>query len=125
MTDLTEKWKKGILPCGWYYIKIADIVFIDFFEGKAWKNKKDKYIDKILAPVPCYDEWEKLNWYAGNGVEENQELKMENAKLKELLKECKEPLEVLAEKRDACDWYPEDVLAKLYQALGDKNNDEI
>lgn len=44
------------------------------------------------TPVPSYEQWEKLNWYAGNGVEENQELKMENTKLKELLKECVEVL---------------------------------
>lgn len=63
MTDLTEQWRKGELPCGWYYIKIADIVFIDFFEGKVWKNKKDEYIDEVLAPVPSYEEYEQLeNW---------------------------------------------------------------
>ena len=56
MNELTEQWKKGELPSGWYYIKIADIVFIDFFEGKVWKNKKDKYIDEVLAPVPSYEE---------------------------------------------------------------------
>lgn len=58
MTDLTEQWKKGELSCGWYYIKIADIVFIDFFEGKVWKNKKDKYIDEVLAEVPSYEEFQ-------------------------------------------------------------------
>ena len=40
--QLTEQWKDGKLPAGWYYIKIADIVFIDFFEGKVWKNKKKR-----------------------------------------------------------------------------------
>jgi hypothetical protein len=54
---LTEQWKKGELPSGWYYIKIADIVFIDFFEGKVWKNKKDKYIDEVITEVPSYEEW--------------------------------------------------------------------
>jgi hypothetical protein len=55
MTNLTEQWKKGELPFGWYYIKIADIVFIDFFEGKVWKNKKDEYIDEVLAEVPSFE----------------------------------------------------------------------
>ena len=55
--QLTEQWKKGELPNGWYYIKIADIVFIDFFEGKVWKNKKDEYIDEVLAPVPSHEKW--------------------------------------------------------------------
>lgn len=48
-----------------------------------------------------------------------EQVREENTKLKELLKECREPLEVLAEKRNACDWYPEDLLAKINQALGE------
>ena len=48
---------------------------------------------------------------------ENHSLRIENEKLKELLKECREPLEVLADKRDACDWYPEILLAKIDEAL--------
>lgn len=63
MTDLTKDWKDRKLPAGWYYIKIADIVFIDFFEGKVWKNKKDEYIDEVLAPVPSYDEWQASDNY--------------------------------------------------------------
>lgn len=47
-----------------------------------------KEYEEHQTPVPTYKEWEKLNWYAGNGVEENQELKMENKKLKELLDEA-------------------------------------
>lgn len=86
MTNLTEQWKKGELPCGWYYIKIADIVFIDFFEGKVWKNKKDEYIDEVLAEVLSYEEYInckdclKLVWEAAQ----------KEVKLKELLKECVE-----------------------------------
>jgi hypothetical protein len=45
------------------------------------------------------------------------DLEIINAQLKELLKECKEPLEVLAEKRDACEWCPEDLLAKIDEVL--------
>ena len=61
--QLTEQWKKGELSIGWYYIKIADIVFIDFFEGKVWKNKKDKYIDEVLAPIPTFEEWQASEKY--------------------------------------------------------------
>ena len=31
--------------------------------------------------------------------------------------DCEEPLEVLAEKRNACDWYPEELLTKIDEAL--------
>ena len=107
--QLTEQWKKGELPAGWYYIKIADIVFIDFFEGKVWKNKKDEYIDEVLAPVPSYDEWKAsenyidylkqcISVYESKDKQATEtsiaynELLEENTKLKELLKECRPSL---------------------------------
>ena len=107
--QLTEQWKKGELPNGWYYIKIADIVFIDFFEGKVWQNKKDEYIDEVLAPVPSYDEWQAsenyidylkqcISVYESKDKQATEtsiaynELLEENTKLKELLKEYKNQL---------------------------------
>ena len=82
--QLTEQWKDGKLSAGWYYIKIADIVFIDFFEGKVWKNKKNEYIDEVLALVPTFEEWQA----SYNCMLENEVLRLKNAQLKELLKEC-------------------------------------
>ena len=61
--QLTEQWKKGELPNGWYYIKIDDIVFIDFFESKVWKNKKVEYIYEVLAPVPTFEQWQASEKY--------------------------------------------------------------
>lgn len=97
MTDLTKDWKDGKLSDGWYYIKIADIVFIDFFEGKVWKNKKDEYIDEVLAQVPSYKEWigvkqqrDLENKLRHDSDNKNWQLRTENTQLKELLKECKE-----------------------------------
>ena len=46
-----------------------------------------------------------------------RKLKQQNQQREELLKECKEPLEVLAEKRNACDWCPEYLLAKIDEVL--------
>lgn len=98
MTDLTDKLKKGELPSGEYWCLsiCGDVDKLYCYQNSFWKYKtEDDYygipveIKQVLAPVPSYDEWEKLNWYAGNGVEENQELKMENAKLRALLKECR------------------------------------
>ena len=92
--QLTEQWKKGELLEGFYYVKVKEVIanyplLADCVEGLSYTYFLDyeDYVTEVLAPVPSYDEWEKLNWYAGNGVEENQELKMENAQLKELLKE--------------------------------------
>ena len=116
---LTEQWKKGELPCGWYYIKIIDIVFIDFFEGTAWNNKKDECINKVLAPVPSYEEYNRLKEVErkkGKLVNVNYKIKQENQRLKELLKRCRDFINY--EVPDHC---IDDVLIdKIDNAIGEK-----
>lgn len=115
--DLTEQWKKGELLCRWYYIKIADIVFIDFFEGKVWKNKKDEYIEEVLAPVPSYEEWkEKLR--ALDAAYET--IKMEDETINRLVrsgKQCnyenaqfKEQIERLEKRYDRAKWWLNEIV---------------
>ena len=70
MTDLTDKWKKGELPSGYYYVKnefgnifpsdysenydcISDTVIKDFFTEVS-------EIKEVLEPVPSYEEYTKL-----------------------------------------------------------------
>lgn len=107
MTDLTEQYIKGELKLGehYYYTTIfSPTAYIQNFTRDviSFKDFKET-VAEVLAPVPSYEEWQaKLE---------------ENAQLKELLKECKEPLEVVAGKKNACDWYPEDLLAKIDEAL--------
>ena len=57
---LTEQWKKGELPEGWYYTKI------DMYEDgnieivPNYFNSKDfewYFVIEVLAPVPSYDEY--------------------------------------------------------------------
>lgn len=127
MTDLTEQWKKGELPSGWYYVKGNRAEGIYAYTAEYLNHMySPKNSDRIIEPVPSYEEWKRILHYAGkyeveytSCVMDYENLKEENTKLKELLKECREPLEVLAEKRNACDWYPEDLLAKINQALGE------
>ena len=69
MTDLTEQWKKGELPKGLYYVeyKVGGI-YID--EIQQWYNEKGDYyftdfdfsdcIERVLAPVPSYEEYERI-----------------------------------------------------------------
>lgn len=91
MTDLTEQWKKGELPSGWYYVQLQEGVYadnvksiiMDYYTEFCDFMKHPYLIEEVLAPVPSYDEWQaKLE---------------ENAQLKELLKECKMPLKVYNE----------------------------
>ena len=122
--DLTEQWKKGELPEGHYYIKTRSETNID--EYIQWykdhgipSEKSFAYfnVQQVLAEVPDYIEWKNMVNCACEEHKANTKLLEENAQLKELLKECKEPLEVFADKKDACEWNPEDLLAKIDEAL--------
>ena len=74
--ELTEKWQKGTLPCGSYYLKlISGAIRADFFEGLKFCYFNSKDIEEILAPVPTYDEY--------------NELEKENGHLKSLLRKTK------------------------------------
>lgn len=123
--ELTEDWKAGKLEADKeYYIKITDdIVIIDFYTqqydnshyplGLGFDLSSNKFIKKILAPVPIYDEYkamqkelaelkekikkrEELIQCLGSNIDEldvkKSVLIIENNKLRGLLKECKEPL---------------------------------
>ena len=78
--ELTEQWKKGELPEGWYWVRIktwCEYITMLYYTSDIFLDgdvpvDNDKIIE-VLAPVPSYDEWQaKLE---------------ENTQLKELLKE--------------------------------------
>ena len=105
--DLTELWKKGKLPSGYYYVKnefgsifpsdysedydcISDTVIKDFFTEVS-------EIKEVLEPVPSYNELQKketqrikLMTKLNDVNNENHALRIENNRLKELLKDCEE-----------------------------------
>lgn len=115
MTDLTEKWKAGELPEGWYYIKVNDKLannpvitecVNDYnLSGKIvpdfYEYDDDKIIE-VLAPVPSYEEWHSmqddnkhlkhdignLGYKIKNQRHEIERHIAQNIKFKELLKEC-------------------------------------
>ena len=71
MTDLTEKWRKGELPSGWYYVRLIRGEYrIDLYiNGKnEWIDCPDNIIDTIVCEVPSYEEWQAK-------IEENAQLK--------------------------------------------------
>ena len=74
MTDLTDKWKKGELPEGWYYVKGNRAEGIYAYTAEYLNNMyRPRNGEKIIEQVPSYEEWQaKLE---------------ENAQLKELLKQ--------------------------------------
>lgn len=107
MTNLTEKWKKGELPEGWYYIKCEDGEYIDYYEAKiGWLNYNG--IKKVVGRVPSYELWKAVH-------EQRNVLFVENTKLKELLTMVKPVLQLeynVTENRN--------LIKKINQALGEE-----
>lgn len=85
--QLTEQWKDGKLPAGWYWVKgiRAEVIYAYTAE---YLNNMYRPIngERIIAPVPTFEEWQA----SYNCMLENEVLRLKNAQLKELLKECKE-----------------------------------
>ena len=94
--QLTEQWKKGELPSGWYYVKIIpDFEYPDdiaFYTGGYFELYSDEDIEQVLAPLPSYEEWDKLNNACHELEKETACLTVDIVKLKELLKECRRPV---------------------------------
>jgi hypothetical protein len=138
---LTEQWKKGELERGWYYIECVDLperwIDIDYYRNDCYEDEgfckgffdhNDwRGIDKILAPVPSYEEWQRIFHYASKYEYEYtscamdyENLKQENQQLKEMLKECRE--EFICINNGGAYWSGDfnEILEKLDNAIGEK-----
>lgn len=64
---LTEQWREGTLPEGYYYTKLNDndgTIAINYcWDDGCFQDYCDNMIDEVLAPVPSYTE---LTLMAGN-----------------------------------------------------------
>ena len=107
MTDLTEQWKNGELPEGDYFIKNGDKIYPDYFDNAEGFLKTYNYgVQKVLAPVPSFQEWqasEKYNKHLEEVIKTYErkdkqatetsiaynELAKENEELKEILERHK------------------------------------
>lgn len=105
MTDLTDKWNKGELPEGDYYIERRNgYIPYDNIDSKGvWRNSIDEDIIEVLAPVPSYEEWkfaqEQLHkegtWYTERAYKNVRKAVRELAKkLLQVKPELREWLEV-------------------------------
>ncbi len=90
MTNLTEQWKKDELLDGHYYVEdTGENMIAEYVDGYFYNNGEPMTsfsggVNSVLAPVPSYEEW-KASY---NCMLENEVLRLKNAQLKELLKEC-------------------------------------
>ena len=105
--QLTEKWKKGELPNGWYWVKGIRAEGIYAYTAEYLNNMyRPRNGEIIIEQVPSYEEWqasEKYNKHLEEVIKTYErkdkqatetsiaynELLEENTKLKELLEECR------------------------------------
>lgn len=93
-SSLTEQWKNGELEQGYYYTKYNPKVGEPFVEIELRSylldlaKVRDADTVEVLAPVPSYEEWQKLNGGDDWLTLRNKALNEENDKLKELLGKC-------------------------------------
>ena len=104
--QLTEQWKKGELPNGWYWVKGIKSEGIYAYTAEYLNNMyRPRNGEIIIEQVPSYEEWQA----SYNCMLENEVLRLKNAQLKELLKEVKDYLPEFET--------PMDILAKIDEAL--------
>jgi len=127
MTNLTDKWKKGELPDGWYYVKDKrDIIRIDYF-ADVWDYTDIDEVNEVLAEVPSYEQWkssDKLILTLMDNIKEKSDLLQrameKNTELKELLKECRENIAAIDYDSSVLDREQSILLNKINQVLGEE-----
>ena len=86
--QLTEKWKKGELPEGWYYVKGSKSEGIYAYTAEYLNNMyRPRNGERIIEQVPSYEQWQKDRKTLLKTQEKNCDLEIINTQLKELLKE--------------------------------------
>lgn len=90
--SLTDDWKDGKLLSGWYYVRFNCYPKPKrtYYSKKNNEFSHDGKVEEILAPVPSYEEMQRLKHFDGKNVcLENEALKIKVERLIYLLKECK------------------------------------
>ena len=116
--QLTEQWKKGELPNGWYWVKWIRAEGIYAYTAEYLNNMyRPRNGERIIEQVPSYEQWQKHRKTLLKTQEKNCDLEIINTQLKELLKECVEYV-----KKDYGDYltYTQSAIyQEINQALGE------
>ena len=95
---LTDKWKKGELPEGHYYVKDGENIIAELLDGYFYNDGQPMTsfsggVDEVLEPVPSYEKWQEYKDTNDSMFDtikmlnkDNYKLEKENSRLKELLK---------------------------------------
>ena len=116
--DLTQQWKDGELPNGWYWVKGIRAEGIYAYTAEYLNNMyRPRNGERIIEQVPSYEQWQKHRKTLLKTQEKNCDLEIINTQLKELLKDCVEYV-----KKDYGDYltYTQSAIyEELNQALGE------
>ena len=125
--DLTQQWKQGELPEGWYYVKGNRAEGIYAYTAEYLNNMyRPRNGEIIIEQVPSYEEWigvkqqrDLENKLRHDSDNKNWQLRTENQQLKELLEECMPYFNALVEKRLKLEYIPQvyELLTKINEAL--------
>lgn len=119
--SLTDDWKGGKLPFGEYWCKVTDSPYIEKIMSDCMTEDD---IIEILAPVPSYEEVQRLK-------KENDDLsalitsgELEIGHLRHLLKECRTAFETYAKEDETCgleeeNKYAKHLLTRINAAIGE------
>lgn len=123
--QLTEQWKKGELPSGWYwvdYYSIDGAVMLEYIpQHNGFGYEEKELVQEVLAEVPDYVEWRNMVNCACEEHEANKRFIEENTKLKELLEECRHIIGI--EKDFATCHFEEYTLVELLTKIDEVLND--
>lgn len=92
MTDLTQDWKDGKLPDGWYYVKYeeSDKIFIsECFGGDFPSFYPTDVVQGILDEVPDYNLWMNLLYTADMEHKANNRLLEDVERLEQIIESQK------------------------------------
>ena len=88
MTDLTEKWKKGELKIGFYYVYLKYLEMFSISASSTLSGILERGNEnslEIIAPVPSYNEWQQLLEEFNTLKVAKEQLKTQIAKLTEIV----------------------------------------
>lgn len=86
--QLTEQWKKGELPSGWYWVEGCRAEGIYAYTSEYLNNiYRLRNGERIIEQVPSYEEWEKLNNACHELEKETACLTVDNVNLKKWCEE--------------------------------------
>lgn len=129
---LTEQWRDGTLPEGWYYLKVKSELanypvisecVINYSSLKPYSDfyeYDDSHVEEVLAPVPSYDEYKELLRHSELSRNLVYEVLVNQKEYNELLDKAKEYKRLQEQKQKVIALIKDGRFVEALQELEDK-----